>query len=270
MEMNAKRWIAGLAALAVVGVVAAALFFWGAIAVVADGRGFGCPYGSPNGSGFWRQGMMGGLGRDMMGGVLGSPAGVKPLGVDEARSAVGGYLAGVSNPDLQVAEIMIFDNHAYAEVVEASTGIGAFEVLIDPVTLAVYLEPGPNMMWNLKHGHMGTAGGYGMMGGWGRSRDGAWTGPGMMPWSGAATVLTPDEMPVSALEAITIAQRYLDAHLPEAEAADDADPFYGYYTIHILREGQVSGMLSVNGYGGQVFVHTWHGEFAAMSEDHEG
>jgi len=31
-------------------------------------------------------------------------------------------------------------------------------------------------------------------------------------------------------------------------------------TIHILRDGQTVGMLSVNGYTRQVFVHTWHGD----------
>jgi hypothetical protein len=29
-------------------------------------------------------------------------------------------------------------------------------------------------------------------------------------------------------------------------------------------------MLSVNGYSGQVFLHTWHGDLVEMSEGHEG
>ena len=61
------------------------------------------------------------------------------------------YLAVLNIPDLKVAEVMVFDNNAYVRVVEQSTGIGAFELLVDPATLAVTPEPGPNMMWNLKY-----------------------------------------------------------------------------------------------------------------------
>jgi len=75
------------------------------------------------------------------------------------------------------------------------------------------------------------------------------------------------EMPVSAQQALDNAQKYLDAYQPGTETAEDADPFYGYYTIDTLRDGKVVGMLSVNGYNGQVFLHTWHGNFIEMSEE---
>jgi len=39
--------------------------------------------------------------------------------------------------------------------------------------------------------------------------------------------------------------------LPGA-ATDEPDAFYGYYTLHVLRAGEIAGMLSVNGYTGQV------------------
>jgi hypothetical protein len=74
------------------------------------------------------------------------------------------------------------------------------------------------------------------------------------------------DMPVTAEEAVQAAQRYLDAYVPGAEAEDHADPFYGYYTIHILEDGEPAGMLSVNGYTQQAFVHQWHGGFIDMSE----
>ena len=32
------------------------------------------------------------------------------------------------------------------------------------------------------------------------------------------------------------------------------------------KDGKVAGMLSVNGYSGQVFLHTWHGAFVEESE----
>ena len=76
------------------------------------------------------------------------------------------------------------------------------------------------------------------------------------------------ELPVTPGEAAESAQQYLDTYLPGTQADDHADPFYGYYTLHILRDGEVIGMLSVNGYTRQVFLHTWHGDFIEMSEAH--
>ncbi|GMR10824.1 MAG: hypothetical protein BMS9Abin28_1648 [Anaerolineae bacterium] len=76
------------------------------------------------------------------------------------------------------------------------------------------------------------------------------------------------ELPVGAQEAVEIAQRYLDTHLPGAEAEDSPDPYYGYYTLHVERDGKVVGMLSVDGITGQVWPHAWHGELLEMS-DHE-
>jgi hypothetical protein len=51
-----------------------------------------------------------------------------------------------------------------------------------------------------------------------------------------------------------------------AKVADDADAFYGYYTIDVLRDGKTIGMLSVNGTTGAVWYHTWHGAFVAEKE----
>jgi hypothetical protein len=44
------------------------------------------------------------------------------------------------------------------------------------------------------------------------------------------------------------------------------EQFPGYYTVHILKSGKVTGMLSVNGYSGQVWYHTWHGAFIQMKD----
>lgn len=43
--------------------------------------------------------------------------------------------------------------------------------------------------------------------------------------------------------------------------ADDEMQFPGYYTMDFLKDGKTAGMLSVNGYTGQVWYHTWHGNF---------
>lgn len=229
------------------------------------------PYGMMGNYGMMNGNMMGMMGNGMMnGGMMGGSGssklyGVKPLSIDQAKTAVEKYLAGLNNSDLSLKEVMIFDNNAYARITEKSTGIGAFEVLVDPVTLSVFPEYGPNMMWNQKYGMMS---GSGMMG---YAKNYTGTVPyGMMGGSmmgGATTVQPTDKMPVSTDEAVQTAQRYLDTYLPGTQAATDPDPFYGYYTIEILRDDKPVGMLSVNGYTRQVFLHTWHGNFVELSED---
>ena len=74
------------------------------------------------------------------------------------------------------------------------------------------------------------------------------------------------EMPVTAAQALQAAQTYLNTALPGTQTASDADPFYGYYTIDILRAGKIVGMLSVNGNSSQVFLHTWHGTFISTQD----
>lgn len=223
----------------------------------------GCS-GSYRGYGYMTPGMMG----EGMGGMMAPFGGAGLLGIEppslsEVEDVLDEYVAALGEEELTVGEIMVFDNHAYAQIVEESTGIGAMEVLVDPVTLAVTPEPGPNMMWNLRYGHMA---GSAMMGGFGHSAVGyegmqsmieAWPGPDVE-----------NDMPISAQEAVRSAQRYLDAYLHGAEADGHVDPFYGYYTLHINRDGETVGMLSVNGHSGQVFVHTWHGDLLETSEEH--
>ena len=42
---------------------------------------------------------------------------------------------------------------------------------------------------------------------------------------------------------------------------------YGYYTIHTVdKDGNILGMLSVNGFSGDVWYHSWHGVFIDMQE----
>ena len=73
-------------------------------------------------------------------------------------------------------------------------------------------------------------------------------------------------MSVSVAQARANAQQFLDTNFPGAKLVDDADAFSGYYTMDFLQDGKVAGMLSVNGYGGQVWYHTWHGAFIAERE----
>ncbi len=179
------------------------------------------------------------------------------LSPQEAGQAVERYLESQGYADLAVGEVMIFDNGGYAQVVRKDTGEGAFEVLIDPYTQAVYLEHGPAMMWNTAYGMMDGAG-FGMMGG---GYGGMMGGLGFAPRNPEA-----EDLNVSPDRAVELAQDYLDRFLPGLQADDHADAFPGYYTLHTLKDDQVVGMLSVNAFTGQVWVHTWHGTLLDMVE----
>jgi hypothetical protein len=105
-------------------------------------------------------------------------------------------------------------------------------------------------------GMMGGSGGYG-------------TGGGMMGGSYSGNSSQADvpagDLLVSKEKAFSIAQTYLDQYIPGAFVADDSTQFYGYYSMDFEKDGIVAGMLSVNGFNQQVFLHTWHGTFIEES-----
>jgi len=218
-------------------------------------------YGQSTGQGMMGngQGMMGGYGQGTGQGMMGNgsticgtlpaecpmaggaanPANAQPITFDKAVETAQRYLKNYNNADLKLAEVMEFDNNFYAVVTERSTGAGAFELLVNRYSGFVTPEPGPNMMWNTKYGPM--AGQGGMMGGQWKQQ----TGP----------------MTVTVAQARTNAQQWLDDNQPGAKLADDEMQFYGHYTMDFLKDGKPAGMMSVNGYTGQVWYHTWHGNF---------
>lgn len=173
--------------------------------------------------------------------------------------------------DLRVGEVMRFDNHYYAELTDAE-GQGATEVLIDPATGTVMLEPGPAMMWNTRYTMMGGSM-MGMMGGTGTGDNTIPFGNGMMgvggmmgsPASPSGQAPRKQTGPVTAAEARTIANQWLRA-VDRGLTAGEPDPFPGYFTFHTLRAGRVEGMLSVHAATGAVWYHSWHGRFLEMSE----
>lgn len=226
------KFLLGIGAAMVVAAIAIGVV--GANRTTWSGGAFGL--GMMSGSGTARGGMMGGYGPGgMMGGYSTSrPAGTQTISIDQAQQAVGQYVARYGGSNLVVDELIEFQDNFYGIVKEKSTGTGAFEVLVDRVTGAVRPEPGPNMMWNTK---------YGMMAG------------GMMGFARQSGAIT-----ISAERAAQIAQGWLDANRTGAKT-EQPDTFYGYYTVHFTQDGQVAGMLSVNGYSGQVWFHTWHGSF---------
>ena len=222
------------------------------------GQGWGCGPGGMMG-GYWGPnaqpgpGGRGGwsMGPGMMGGWWGGtqPTG-NPIGMDQAEQAARQAIAASGYSNLVIDEIMEFQRNFYVDVKEKDTGTHAFELLVDRYTGAVYPEPGPNMMWNTKYGMMGGMMGRGMMGGW-------WRGNSQQPTA---------DMPVKADQAIKDASAYLAQAFPGAQAATDPSAFYGYYTLDFSKDGKTLGMLSVNGYSGQVWLHTWHGDFIGEKE----
>jgi hypothetical protein len=128
---------------------------------------------------------------------------------------------------------MRFSNGYYAELLD-SDGKGATEVLIDPASGTVQLEFGPAMMWNTAYGMMAT-----------RNQNGTPT--------------------IGTDQAVRIADQWLREHRPTLRAAEP-EAFPGYYTLHTLHDGGITGMLSVNSRTGTVWYHTWHGRFLQMQE----
>jgi len=259
-------------------VLAGVIFFAGSLYARANTFGPSMMFGNGwnNGNTFGPAGMMGtggmmnGRGPTMMGGYGNNNANLTPLTMEQTKAAAEEYMANLNNSDLEISEIMIFDNNSYVVVKETSTGVGAFELLVDPASQIASPEYGPNMMWNVKYGglnHDNMMGGHGgMMGGHGYGMMGGYGGNMMSGWDHTTSLDVNTEMSVRPEQAIEYAQKYLDANISGATAANDPIGFYGYYTVDFEKDGKVAGMLSVNGYSGQVFLHTWHGMFIEESE----
>ncbi len=180
-----------------------------------------------------------------------------PVAIDQAVALVQQALSRLGNPDLVPVEIMEFTGNFYVLVAEKSTGIGAFELLVNRNGF-IRPEPGPNMMWNTKYGHMAGWGGYGMMGG-GTGMMGGWGAPGYAPPTGpSASQLTRDK-------ARATVQAWLNQSFPGAKA-EEGMPFYGYFTFDFKRNDKVVGMASINAVTGQIWYHTWHGTFIQEKE----
>ena len=181
--------------------------------------------------------------------LVGVHAQSQTITMDNAVQLFKDYLTRLGNPNLALHEVEEYQNNFYAAYYEKNTGIFAFQMLIwKPGSIwtggmmgngvmsgVVMPEPGPNMMWNTKYGVMG----------------------GMMAIYRQTAA---SNMTVTPEQAKTIAQQYLDSSL-SGTLAGDVDMFYGYYNVDVLKGGNTFGMLSVNGYNGQVWYHSWHGTY---------
>ncbi len=195
-----------------------------------SGTYFGAGMGM--GPGWDGQGMMSGTGYDaMMGDYGGADEDAEPVNdLDQARDRAAGY-AEVVQPGLEVGEVMRFDNNYYAQLQEPD-GTLVTEVLIDPASGSVRPEMGPATMWNTRAAMMGRRSG-----------------------SGAE---------ITAAQAQQIADEWL-AEQGEGLTSEDPAEFPGYYTLHTVRDGETTGMLSVHNRTGDLWYHSWHSEFVEMS-----
>jgi hypothetical protein len=190
--------------------------------------------------------MMGGAGGGMMGGQWAGMIGAQGAGmmgggyvlpgngrrVDSLAAARQRAQLFADELGLRAGEVMQFSNGFYAEL-DTADGRGATEVLIDPADGSVTIEYGPAMMWNT---------GYGMH-------------------AGAA----PAAAQVSAADATRLAGQWLREQR-RGLGVGEPEEFPGYVTLHTLRDGKITGMMSVNAYTGAVWYHTWHGRYIAMRE----
>jgi hypothetical protein len=163
------------------------------------------------------------------------------LNITTSTTIATNYITSIGNPDLTVEEVEEYANNFYIQVKEKSTGNGAFELIINKYTGAIYPEMGPNMMWNTKYGMMRG----GILG-------------GVFGTPTAPTTIT-------VTQATANAQQYLNTYYPTTTTGD-VTVFYGYYTIEVLNNDVPYGMISINGYTGQVWYHNWHGQFIQKIE----
>jgi len=228
---NIKRFLITsivLIIIGVVGLISTCIIF--SLSVPASSFGTNAGYS-------YRQGNMMGMMRGFRSGK--QAVDLQNISFDGVKSAAEKYLSDIGLQNVKVMEIMEFSNNFYVETVEEDTGFGAMELLLDKTNGTIYPEHGPNRMWNLK---------YGMHSSYSANQN-------------------ENNMTIDEQKAIEIANSYLAKTGLDEFAGDEGQEFYGYYTIDTVnKDGRTVGMLSVNGFTGQVWYHTWHGSFIGMQE----
>ncbi|WP_316783305.1 hypothetical protein [Streptomyces sasae] len=168
------------------------------------------------------------MGAGMMGNWWLAGDGNRVQTLDQARQRATAFADRLG---LKVGEIMQFSRNFYAEL-QTANGHPATEILVNPPDGAVQIEYGPAMMWNTDYG---------------------------MHYGNRSTVR------ISAAQAQNIAQQWLHEH-NSTQTAGDPESYPGYYTLHTMQSGKITGMLSVNSSTGQVWYHSWHGTYIATSQ----
>jgi hypothetical protein len=169
-------------------------------------------------------GMMGNMrGNMMMGNMMALyyPE-AKPITQDEAIKNMESF-AKQYGSNMEVEDFMAFSSNYYAVVKDADSGQDIAEMLVDRYSGSAYPEPGPNMMWNTLYG------------------------AGRMQAQSTYDLT----------KAKRLADDFLTNYLPGAKILE-SKAMPGYYTFDFGRN-DTEGMMSVNAYSGQIWVHTWHG-----------
>lgn len=151
--------------------------------------------------------------------------GSRPITQDEAIKTMRSF-AQQYGPNMEVEDFMTFSSNYYGVVKDANSSQDLAEVLVDRYSGYAYPEPGPNMMWNTRYGA-------------GRVQE--------------------ESVTYDLAGSKKLAEEFLTGYLPEAQIMESHE-MPGYYTFDFGRK-DIEGMLSVNAYSGQIWVHTWHGSY---------
>jgi hypothetical protein len=186
----------------------------------------------------------------------------RPISQDEARRRAEGFAARYGQ-GVKIRDFMMFTDNFYVQVVNAKTGAGLGELLVDRYTGVVQPEYGPNMIWNSRFG----MGGSGMMGSnmYGQQNQTGMMGnqnqqgQGMMGTVPNSSNQVAQPVRYDLASAQKLAATFVAGYLPNGRVLEGF-AFPGYYTFDYGRKA-IEGMLSVNASTGEVWVHGWHGLF---------
>jgi hypothetical protein len=149
----------------------------------------------------------------------------RPVTQDEAIKTMQSF-AQQYGPNMEVEDFMTFSSNYYGVIKDTNSSQDLAEVLVDRYSGYAYPEPGPNMMWNTRYG------------------------AGRVQEEGVTYDLAGSKK---------LAEEFLTGYLPEAQIMESHE-MPGYCTFDFGRK-DIEGMLSVNAYSGQIWVHTWHGSY---------
>ena len=230
-----------------------------AIVVLALGTSFSATHAQMGGGGGMGSGGQASMGNGM-GAMMVVSGGTAYRGdgtrvtMDDAVVIATRYLNSSGISSLALDEIEEWEFNYYVVVKEAAPSTyKAYQLIIDKWTGAVMPEPGPNMAWNQKYGRMMNNMSEGMGGGM-KKRERNMTDPSMT---------------VTVQAASSAAVQFLRERFSRPLAVDvSPDVYFGYYNFDVndAVTGAKYGMLSVNGATGQVWYHTWHGNYVQGRE----
>ena len=165
--------------------------------------------------------------------------------IDQVEELVNDYLHNLNDPNLQAEEIIEFANDFYVRFSEKDTDINAFAALVNPYTGMMYAGHHADKYWNTKY--KGES--------YRTSRGG---GSEFIDWPSGPMTITQEE-------AQSYVQSVIHKYIVDGEVGS-AQTFYGYYTIPLLQQGNVVGLVNINGYTGSACYEACHVSFIERKE----